>query len=98
YEPMKPTKCKQKKKKTTLKYYNDQNLGLQPEKAHSKDAEFDLKYPGKETLVLPPRTVMTIDLKIAVEVSQGSMMQLASRSSLAAKGIMVKGSVIDAGY
>ncbi|KAG9301378.1 hypothetical protein G9A89_018050 [Geosiphon pyriformis] len=39
-----------------------------------------------------------IDLKIALEISATTMIQLAFRSSLAKKGINIKGEIIDTGY
>ena len=39
-----------------------------------------------------------IDLHIAMEVPEGTMCQLMSRSSLVKKGIEVKGGTIDTGY
>ncbi|CAG8630266.1 4440_t:CDS:2, partial [Ambispora gerdemannii] len=52
----------------------------------------------KEPFVLPAEETTVIDLGIAVEVPKNSLMQLASRSSLAKKGITVEGGIVDAGY
>ncbi|CAG8691077.1 1551_t:CDS:1, partial [Ambispora gerdemannii] len=67
HEPIRPEKIikRQKDNKQSLKYYNHQKEGIQPEKAHSTDAGFDLRYPGKKPLLLEPHTVTKIDLKIA---------------------------------
>ncbi|CAG8694947.1 10628_t:CDS:1, partial [Ambispora gerdemannii] len=61
--------------------------GILPRKAHNTDAGFDLYYPGKEPFTLLSNKTTVIDLGIAVKVPKNSMMQLASRSSLAKKGI-----------
>ncbi|CAG8700793.1 12739_t:CDS:1, partial [Ambispora gerdemannii] len=79
YEPIKPKKItKRHQNNQTIKYYNHKKEGIKPEKAHPTNAEFDLRYPGKKPLILKPHTVTKIDLKIAVEVPKGTMMQLAS--------------------
>ncbi|CAG8694977.1 11572_t:CDS:1, partial [Ambispora gerdemannii] len=49
-------------------------------------------------LIIPAEEIITIDLGIVIEVPEKHMMQLASRSSLAKKGITVEGGVVDAGY
>ncbi|KAG9293993.1 hypothetical protein G9A89_019331 [Geosiphon pyriformis] len=62
------------------------------------DAGYDLRYPEKDTLVLQPKSLTKINLKIALEILPGAMVQIASRSSLASKGINIRGGVIDAEY
>ncbi|KAG9305679.1 hypothetical protein G9A89_022601 [Geosiphon pyriformis] len=81
-----------------LKYFNNNGQGIKPEKAHKIDAKYDLKYPGKDTLVLKPKSLTKINLKIALEILPGAMVQIIFQSSLASKGINVKGGIIDAGY
>ncbi|KAG9300079.1 hypothetical protein G9A89_018356 [Geosiphon pyriformis] len=81
-----------------LKYFNNHGQGIRPKKAHEINAEYDLRYPGKDTLVLQPKSLTKINLKIALEILSGAMVQIASRSSLASKKINVRGGVIDAGY
>ncbi|KAG9285427.1 hypothetical protein G9A89_010902 [Geosiphon pyriformis] len=81
-----------------LKYFNNHGQGIRPEKAHEINARYDLRYSGKDTLVLQPKFLTKINLKIALEISPGAMVQIASRLSLASKKINVKGEVIDAGY
>ncbi|KAG9302970.1 hypothetical protein G9A89_022630 [Geosiphon pyriformis] len=81
-----------------LKYFNNNRQGIKPEKAHEIDAGYDLKYPGKDTFVLKPKSLTKINLKIALEIPPGAMVQIASRFSLASKGINVRGGIIDAGY
>ncbi|KAG9291431.1 hypothetical protein G9A89_021850 [Geosiphon pyriformis] len=69
-----------------------------PEYAHDTDTEFDLKYPGKDSIKLEPHLHTCIDLKIALEILMTTMIQLASKSSLAKKRINIKGGIIDAEY
>ncbi|KAG9291661.1 hypothetical protein G9A89_022080 [Geosiphon pyriformis] len=35
-----------------LKYFDNNGQEIKPEKAHKIDVRYDLKYPGKDTLVL----------------------------------------------
>ncbi|KAG9302801.1 hypothetical protein G9A89_009578 [Geosiphon pyriformis] len=81
-----------------LKDFNNNRQGIKPEKAHEIDAEYDLRYPDKNTLVLKPKSHTKINLKIALEISPGAMVQITSRSSLASKKINVRGGIINAGY
>ncbi|CAG8799362.1 12641_t:CDS:2, partial [Racocetra fulgida] len=68
------------------------------EDSHEHDADFDLRYPGEEAILVYPHQIIMIDLYLAIEVPVGTVCQLMSRSSLAKKGIEVKGGTIDAGY
>ncbi|KAG9307246.1 hypothetical protein G9A89_017074 [Geosiphon pyriformis] len=81
-----------------LKYFNNNGQRIKPEKAHKIDTEYDLRYPDKDTFVLKPKSLTKINLKIALEIPPGAMVQIASRSSLASKGINVREEIIDAGY
>ncbi|KAG9302037.1 hypothetical protein G9A89_021081 [Geosiphon pyriformis] len=81
-----------------LKYFDNHDQGIRPEKAHEINAEYDLRYPEKDTLVLQPKSLTKINLKIALEIPSGAIVQIASRSSLASKKINIKEGVIDAGY
>ncbi|KAG9291095.1 hypothetical protein G9A89_012967 [Geosiphon pyriformis] len=81
-----------------LKYFNNNGQGIKPEKAHEIDAEYDLRYLGKDTFVLKPKSLTKINLKIALEILSGAMVQIAFRSSLTSKGINVRRGIIDAGY
>ena len=81
-----------------LKYFDNNGKGIKSEKAHQADAAYDLRYPEEESLRLPPNSLTTIDLKIALEIPNGSMVLILSRSSLAQKGINIRGGVIDSGY
>ncbi|KAG9303377.1 hypothetical protein G9A89_013703 [Geosiphon pyriformis] len=81
-----------------LKYFDNNGQGIKPEKAHEIDTEYDLRYFGKNTLVLQPKSLTKINLKIVLEISPGTIIQIASRSSLASKRINIRGGVIDKGY
>ncbi|KAG9304465.1 hypothetical protein G9A89_020029 [Geosiphon pyriformis] len=81
-----------------LKYFNNNGQGIKPEKAHEIDAGYDLRYLGKDTLTLKPKSLTKINFKIALEISLRAMVQIASRSSLANKGINVRGGIIDVEY
>ncbi|KAG9293870.1 hypothetical protein G9A89_019208 [Geosiphon pyriformis] len=81
-----------------LKYFNNNEQGIKPKKAHEIDAGYDLRYPDKDTLIFKPKSLTKINLKIALEILTGAIVQIASWSSLASKGINVRGGIIDAGY
>ncbi|KAG9307625.1 hypothetical protein G9A89_023190 [Geosiphon pyriformis] len=81
-----------------LKYFNNNRQGIKSEKAHEIDAGYDLRYPGKDTLVLKPKSLTKINLKIALKILPRAMVQITSRFSLASKRINVRGGIIDAGY
>ncbi|KAG9293641.1 hypothetical protein G9A89_018978 [Geosiphon pyriformis] len=81
-----------------LKYFNNNEQGIKPKKAHEIDAKYDLRYSDKDTLVLKPKSLTKINLKIALEILLGAIVQIASQSSLASKGINVRGGIINAGY
>ncbi|KAG9287350.1 hypothetical protein G9A89_023721 [Geosiphon pyriformis] len=85
-------------KKQKLKWFNYNNESIMPEHAHNTDAKFDLKYPGKAAIKLEPYLHICIDLKVALEISTTTMVQLASRNSLAKKEINIRGEIIDARY
>ncbi|KAG9307737.1 hypothetical protein G9A89_023302 [Geosiphon pyriformis] len=76
-----------------LKYFDNNGQGIKPEKAHEINTRYDLRYPGKDTLSLTK-----INLKIALKILSRAMVQIASRSSLASKGINIKEGVIDTEY
>ncbi|KAG9296151.1 hypothetical protein G9A89_014743 [Geosiphon pyriformis] len=81
-----------------LKYFNNNGQEIKLEKAHEIDAGYNLRYPGKNTLVFQPNSLTKINLKIALEIPPGAMVQITSQSLLASKGINVRGGIIDAGY
>ncbi|KAG9298869.1 hypothetical protein G9A89_015890 [Geosiphon pyriformis] len=82
----------------TLKYFNNKKQRIKSKKAHEIDAGYDLRYPEKDTLILQPKSLTRINLKIALEIPPGTMVQIASRSFLASKKINIRGGIIDAGY
>ncbi|KAG9297953.1 hypothetical protein G9A89_018781 [Geosiphon pyriformis] len=81
-----------------LKYFDNYGQGIRPEKAHKIDAEYDLRYSKKDTLVFQPKFLTKINFKIALEIPPRAMVQIASRLSLASKEINIKKEIIDAGY
>ncbi|KAG9302188.1 hypothetical protein G9A89_020622 [Geosiphon pyriformis] len=81
-----------------LKYFDNHGQEIRPEKAHKIDARYDLRYPGKDTLVLQPKSLTKINLKIALEIPPGAMVQIAFKLSLASKKINIREGVINAGY
>ncbi|KAG9299627.1 hypothetical protein G9A89_020798 [Geosiphon pyriformis] len=85
-------------KEQELKWYSDNKEDIMPERAHDTDAGFDLRYPGKNAIKLELHSRTCIDLKIALEILATTMVQLASRSSLAKRGINIRGRIIDVGY
>ncbi|KAG9297434.1 hypothetical protein G9A89_020835 [Geosiphon pyriformis] len=85
-------------KKQKLKWFSDNNESIMPECAHNTDAKFNLRYSKKDAIKLKPHLHTCIDLKIALEILEITIIQLASRSSLAKKGINIRRKIIDAGY
>ncbi|KAG9306912.1 hypothetical protein G9A89_000780 [Geosiphon pyriformis] len=60
--------------------------------AHNMDAEFDLRYLKKNLIKLESY------LHTSLEILATIMIQLASRNSLAKKGINIRGGIINTGY
>ncbi|KAG9304011.1 hypothetical protein G9A89_005921 [Geosiphon pyriformis] len=85
-------------KEQELKWFSDNNEDIMPERVHDTDARFNLRYPGKEAIKLKPHSHTCIDLKIALKIPATTMVQLASKSSLAKRGINIRGGIIDMGY
>ncbi|KAG9299462.1 hypothetical protein G9A89_009415 [Geosiphon pyriformis] len=85
-------------KEQELKWFSNNNEDIMPERVHDTDAEFDLRYLGTEAIKLEPHTCTYIDLKIALEIPATTMVQLASRSSLAKRGINIREKIIDTEY
>ncbi|KAG9305103.1 hypothetical protein G9A89_007743 [Geosiphon pyriformis] len=81
-----------------LKYFDNHGQEIRPKKAHKINARYDLKYSGKDTLVLQPKSLTKINLKIALEILPEAMVQIAFRSLLASKRINIREEVIDARY
>ncbi|KAG9303797.1 hypothetical protein G9A89_018694 [Geosiphon pyriformis] len=69
-----------------------------PKRVHDTNVRFDLRYLRKEVIKLEPNLHTCIDFKIALEISATTMIQLASRSSLAKKEINIREEIIDARY
>ncbi|KAG9284880.1 hypothetical protein G9A89_003803 [Geosiphon pyriformis] len=69
-----------------------------PKCVHNINAEFDLRYSGKKTIKLEPHLCIYINLKVALKIPATTMVQLASRNSLAKKGINIRKEIIDARY
>ncbi|KAG9301828.1 hypothetical protein G9A89_004507 [Geosiphon pyriformis] len=81
-----------------LKYFDNNGQGIKPKKTHEIDAGYNLRYPGKDTLVFQPKSLTKINLKITLEIPLEAIVQIASRLLLASKEINIRGGVIDAGY
>ncbi|KAG9290501.1 hypothetical protein G9A89_002476 [Geosiphon pyriformis] len=73
-----------------LKYFNNNGQEIKPKKAHKIDAGYDLRYSDKDTLVLKPKFLIKINLKIALKIPPGAIVQIAFQSSLASKEINIK--------
>ncbi|KAG9298165.1 hypothetical protein G9A89_005433 [Geosiphon pyriformis] len=74
-----------------FKYFDNYSQGIRPKKAHKIDARYNLRYPEKNTLVLQPKSLTKINLKITLKIPPGAIVQITSRSSLASKGINIRG-------
>ncbi|KAG9306856.1 hypothetical protein G9A89_005757 [Geosiphon pyriformis] len=85
-------------KEQELKWYSDNDKNIMPECTHDTDAKFDLRYLEKEVIKLEPNSHTCIDFKIALEILATIMVQLAFKSSLAKKGINIRGGIINTGY
>ncbi|KAG9291367.1 hypothetical protein G9A89_003471 [Geosiphon pyriformis] len=85
-------------KKQKLKWFSNNNKGIMPECVHNTDIGFDLRYPRKNLIKLEPYSHTCINLKIALEISTTTIVQLASRSSLAKKRINIREGIINTGY
>jgi len=81
-----------------IKYFDNNGEGRQPARAYETDAGLDLYYIDNQPLLLPAQKVTQVDTRIAFEIPANTYVQIASRSSLAKKGINVVGGVCDAGY
>lgn len=75
-------------------YYTDEML--KPERAHYDDGGVDLK--ASENIELPPKELKVVRTGVKAEIPFGYVGLLKDRSSLASKGLMSFGGVIDAGY
>lgn len=75
-------------------YYTDEML--KPERQHYDDGGVDLK--ASENIELPPKELKVVRTGVKAEIPFGYVGLLKDRSSLASKGLMSFGGVIDAGY
>lgn len=67
-----------------------------PQKAHTTDAGFDIRTP--EEVVVEPRSSAIIDTGVHMEIPEGYVGMLKSKSGLNVKSGIVSEGVIDAGY
>ncbi|KAG9292880.1 hypothetical protein G9A89_016242 [Geosiphon pyriformis] len=63
-------------KKQELKWFSDNNEGIMSECIHNTNAGFDLRYFGKDAIKLEPHLHTYIDLKVALEISTITIIQL----------------------
>ncbi|KAG9298073.1 hypothetical protein G9A89_018156 [Geosiphon pyriformis] len=89
---------KKKKRNLSGKLISDNNEGIMPKCVHDTNAEFDLRYPGKDPIKLEPHLCTCIDFKIALKIPATTMVQLIFKSSLVKKGINIRGRIIDTEY
>ncbi|KAG9303958.1 hypothetical protein G9A89_005868 [Geosiphon pyriformis] len=85
-------------KEQKLRWFSDNNEGIMPKYVHNINVGFDLRYLEKNPIKLESHSHICINLKIALEIPATTMIQLASRSSLAKKRINIRGEIIDAEY
>ena len=67
-----------------------------PQKATAGAAGYDVI--SSETLSIPPNTTRAVDINLSMQLPPGYYAQLASRSGLAKKGVVVHAGVIDQDY
>jgi dUTP pyrophosphatase len=79
-----------------LKVKKVQDTAKLPTRAHHDDAGIDL-YSCGEHVILPGHTAK-IPIGIAFEIEEGYAGLIWDKSSIASKGIITSGGVIDAGY
>ncbi|KAG9306813.1 hypothetical protein G9A89_005714 [Geosiphon pyriformis] len=85
-------------KEQKLRWFSNNSEGIMPEYVHNTDARFDLRYPRKNTIKLEPHSCICIDLKVALEISATTIVQLAFRNSLVKKEINIRRGIIDTEY
>ncbi|KAG9298070.1 hypothetical protein G9A89_018153 [Geosiphon pyriformis] len=85
-------------KKQKLKWFSNNDKNIMPECAHDTNTEFDLRYLEKDAITLKLHSHTYINLKIVLKILTTTIVQLASRSSLAKKEINIRGGIIDAEY
>jgi len=67
-----------------------------PQKAHTTDAGFDIRTP--EEVVIEPRSSAIIDTGVHMEIPEGYVGMLKSKSGLNVKSGILSEGVIDAGF
>ncbi|KAG9296697.1 hypothetical protein G9A89_001329 [Geosiphon pyriformis] len=85
-------------KEQELKWFSDNNKDIMLECMHNTNAGFDLRYLKTEAIKLEPHMHTCINLKIALEIPATTIVQLASRSSLAKRRINIRGGIINIEY
>ncbi|KAG9298560.1 hypothetical protein G9A89_018919 [Geosiphon pyriformis] len=65
-------------KELKLKWYSDNEEGICPERVHNTNAGFNLQYLRQSPIIIAPHSLVKIDLKIALEISVSTMVQVAS--------------------
>ncbi|KAG9289796.1 hypothetical protein G9A89_015376 [Geosiphon pyriformis] len=85
-------------KEQELKWFSDNNKDIMSKHTHDTNTGFDLRYLKKDTIKLEPYLCICIDLKIALKIPATTIVQLASKSSLAKRGINIRRGIIDAEY
>ncbi|KAG9304499.1 hypothetical protein G9A89_020063 [Geosiphon pyriformis] len=64
-------------KELELKWYSDNEERICPKRVHDTNAGFDLPYPGQSPIIIVSHSLVKIDLKIALEISVSTMVQVA---------------------
>ncbi|KAG9297414.1 hypothetical protein G9A89_009498 [Geosiphon pyriformis] len=85
-------------KEQELKWFSNNDKSIMSKCAHNTNTEFDLRYLGKNAIKLEPYSCICINLKVALEIPAITMVQLASKSNLAKKGINIRREIINAEY
>ncbi|KAG9302593.1 hypothetical protein G9A89_007297 [Geosiphon pyriformis] len=85
-------------KEQKFKWFSNNNEGIMPKHTHDTNTGFDLRYPRKEVIKLELYLHICINLKVALEILTKTIVQLASKSSLAKKEINIKKGIIDTEY
>ncbi|KAG9288490.1 hypothetical protein G9A89_015696 [Geosiphon pyriformis] len=85
-------------KEQKLKWFSDNGKDIMPKCTHDTDTGFDLRYSEKDAIKLEPHSCTCIDLKIALEILATTIIQLASKNSLAKKRINIRRGIIDTEY
>lgn len=67
-----------------------------PTKAHSTDAGFDLY--AVEDMFIPLGATRTVNIGLSVEIPTDHYAKICDRSSMAKKGLIISGGIIDTGF